>query len=351
MKIGNKQIGTGRTYILAEAGVNHNGSIERAKELIQKAAWAGADAIKFQTYTADDLVVKGTPKFWKAESKVDDHLPDQYQAYKALEGFKREWYPELIEYCKLNNIEFLSTPFSYESALFLNKLGMSAFKVASSDLSTIPYLQKIARFKKPIILSTGASDISEIKEAVRAIEGEGNENIIILHCTLCYPTKDEDANLLAMNTIRKEYPWYPIGLSDHTLGTFPPTVAVAMGAQVIEKHFTIDKTLDKSADHWLSVDPFELKEIVDNARKIETLRGTGIKGVLNAEGETRTYDKRSIVSAVDIKEDEIITESMLTFKRPGTGIWPKHMNRLIGRKARANIKADTTLQWELFHQK
>lgn len=349
MKIGNKEIGN-RTYVIAEFGVNHNGSLARAKEAIVKAAKAGADAIKFQTYTADELVVKGTPKFWKAESKVDEGM-NQYEAYKALEGFKYEWYPILIETCKKNNIEFLSTPFSFEAASFLNDIGMAAFKVASSDMSTLPYLEHIAKFNKPIILSTGASTMTEVERAVKTIENAGNEQIIILHCTLCYPTKEEDANLAIIQSLRKKFPWYPVGISDHTMGAYPSYIAMAMGACVIEKHYTVDKTLDKSADHWLSVDPTELKDIVDNVRRIETLRGSGEKLVFTAEREARMYDKRSIVSKVDIKEGEEITKDMLTFKRPGTGLWPEKAEKLIGRIARQDIKADTILAWEHFRKK
>lgn len=348
MKIGNKVIGE-RTYVIAEFGVNHNGSLDRAKEAIVKAKNAGADAIKFQTYTADELVVKGTPKFWDAE--VDKDKKDQHEAYKALEGFKKEWYPELIRTCESFGIEFLSTPFSFEAADFLNELGMKAFKIASSDMSTIPYLKHIARYNKPIILSTGAASMDEVKDAVKAIESEGNDQIIILHCTLCYPTQDKDANLNIINTFKKEFPWYPIGISDHTLGTFPTTIAMAMGASVVEKHYTVDKTLGMSADHWLSVDPSELKEIVDNARKIEVLRGSDVKSVFEAEKHTRMYDKRSIVSKIGIREGQVITEGMLTFKRPGTGIAPKDIGKVLGKKARVTIPEDTTFQWEFFLQK
>ena len=347
--IGNKVIGAGRTYICAEFGVNHNGSLERAKEAIQRAALAGADAIKFQTYTADELVVKGTPKFWDAESKVDEGL-DQHQAYKALEGFKKEWYPILIEHCTKHNIEFLSTPFSFEAADFLNSIGMRAFKVASSDMSHLPYLKHIAKYKKPIILSTGASDLSEIKESVRTIEDAGNEQIIILHCTLKYPTPENEANLAIIQTLKKTFPFYPVGISDHTMGSFSSAVAVAMGAEVVEKHYTTDKTLDKSADHWLSVDPSELREIVDYSRRVEQLRGKKDKHVFLHELQTRKLDKRSIVSACDIKEGEVIKREHLTYKRPGTGIWPKETERLIGKVAKCNIKADTTLQWEMFRR-
>lgn len=349
MKIGNKTIGEGRTYVIAEFGVNHNGSLERAKEGVRKAAEAGADAIKFQTYTADELVVKGTPKFWDAESKVDEGL-NQHEAYKALEGFKREWYPELMEYCEKCGIEFLSTPFSFEAADFLDAIGMKAFKVASSDMSHLPYLKYIAQYKKPIILSTGAADMSEVREAVKTIEEAGNDQIIVLHCTLKYPTPPEDANFNIIHTLKKEFGFYPIGLSDHTMGSYSSQVAIAMGAQVLEKHYTVDKTLDMSADHWLSVDPTELKEIVDGARKIEVLRGRKDKCVYNCESETRKYDKRSIVSAVPIRAGEIITREMLTFKRPGTGILPKYLDRLIGKTAKNAIAEDTTLQWEYFRK-
>jgi len=349
MKIGNKPIG-GQTYIIAEFGVNHNGSLARAKTGIRKAAEAGADAIKFQTYTANELVVKGTPKFWDAESKVDEGL-DQHEAYQALEGFKYEWYPILMDYCKECGIEFLSTPFSFAAADALNEMGMAAFKVASSDMSTLPYLEHIAKYNKPIILSTGAADLDEVKQAVQVIEDAGNEDIIILHCTLCYPTKDEDANLNIIQTFKKEFPFNVIGLSDHTMGSLSSIIACAMGATVIEKHFTVDKTLGKSADHWLSVDPKELKEIVDGCRKVEKLRGSTIKAVHAAEAETRRLDKRSIVSNGTIPKGAKITRDMLTFKRPGTGIWPEKINRVIGKRARIVIEDDTIITWEQLTQR
>ncbi len=347
--IGKKTIG-GNPYIIAEFGVNHNGSLARAKEGIKKAAKAGADAIKFQTYTADELVVKGTPKFWKAKSKVDEGL-NQHEAYKALEGFKKEWYPILIEECKKNNIEFLSTPFSMEAATMLHKMGMKAFKVASSDLSTIPYLKHIAKFNKPILLSTGASTMEEIEEAVRTIE-EYHDKIAILHCTLCYPTKNEDANLNIITTLKERFPEYPIGLSDHTLGIQPPTIAAAMGAVIIEKHYTVDKELGMSADHWLSVDPEELAHMVSHIRQLyelNVLKGSSEKQIFPCEKETRKFDKRSIVSAKDINKGQKITEEMLTYKRPGTGIWPKDLKKVIGKKAKENIKSDTTLQWSMIN--
>lgn len=349
IKIGNKEIGGKRAYIIAEYGVNHNGSYERACEGIRAAKAAGADAIKFQTYTADELVVKGTPKFWDWDG--DKKHATQYDAYKAIGGFSLEHYAGLRNLCEELEIEFLSTPFSIEGADFLNKLGVRAFKVASSDMSCLPFLRHIAKFQKPILLSTGAATGEEIMQAVETIAECGNQQVIILQCTLCYPTKEEDANWQVIRSFEsKQTPLgsYPVGVSDHTLGIFPSIIAVAAGARVVEKHFTTDKTLPESADHWLSIDPPELKELVTQIRRIETLMGNGQKKVLLCEAPTRQFDKRSIVSKIDIAKGSIITEEMLTYKRPGTGIWPEGLDMLIGTKAAKNIPADTILQWPMF---
>jgi sialic acid synthase SpsE len=343
IKIGNKTIGEG-VYVIAEFGVNHNGSLERAKEGIIKAAQAGAVAIKFQTYTADELVVKGTKKFWNWEG--DQQFKDQHAAYKALENFPMEWYPELIKTCEENNIEFLSTPFSFEAADQLHALGMKAFKVASSDLTHIPYLKHIAKYRKPILLSTGASTLGEIEEAVRAIEEMGNDKIILLHCTLKYPTDPKDANLNLIKTLADIFPNYPVGISDHTLGATSSIIAAAMGAHVVEKHYTVDKTLPNSADHWLSVDPTELKQICDGVKLVTELRGSSEKKVFECEEETRKYDKRSIVTKVPLKRGQLIERGMLTFKRPGTGIPPKFVDLVVGRICQMNLNADTTIKWK-----
>lgn len=342
MKIGDKELGE-RTYVIAEFGVNHNGSFERAKQGIREAAEAGADAIKFQTYTADELVVRGTPKFWKSEG--GDIGNDQYEAYAALGGAPYEWYPELMAYCEELGIEFLSTPFSFAAADYLNNIGMKAFKVASSDMMTLPYLEHIAKFGKPILLSTGAASFSEVAEAVQTIEDAGNKDIVVMQCTLCYPTPYEHANFNVLETYRKEFPRKIIGLSDHTLGSLSSIIGCAMGAQVIEKHFTVDKTLGDSADHWLSVDKQELKEIVDGVRMVEQVRGNHFKGVSPAEKETRELDKRSIVTARDIKKGEMLTRENLTFKRPGTGLAPKRITDIVGMVARGDIANDTILSW------
>jgi sialic acid synthase SpsE len=351
VKIGKKTLGgSNPCYIIAEFGVNHNGSLERAKEAVIKAAKAGADAIKFQTYTADELVVKGTPKFWNFE---DDADKDQHEAYQAIGGFPLENYIEIKKLCDELGIEFMSTPFSIKGADFLNSIGMKAFKIASSDLSYHQFLRHIARFNKPILLSTGAATLGEIDEAVRVIQEEGNNQIVILHCTLCYPTMYpdrnvhyEDANLNLLKVFKDTFPDCQIGISDHTQTAFSSIIAYALGASVVEKHYTVDKTLGFSADHWFSVDPKELKEIVDGCRNIDILRGSSVKKVFECEKETRKLDKRSIVSKVNIKKGQKITEDMLTCKRPGTGIFPKLMDVIVGKVAQKDIPEDSIIQWE-----
>ena len=345
VRIGKRLIGEHYpAYIVAEAGVNHNGSLARAKKLIQKAAEAGADAIKFQTYKAEKLVTKTAPRFWDwgGEQKKKG---TQYDSYSLLDKFPLRHYPELIKTCKKYGIEFLSTPFDEESAAALIKFGMKAIKVSSSDITNLPFLSYLAKFKLPMLLSVGASTMQEIRDAVRTIERAGNKHIVIMQCTLVYPTPFEIANLRVMLTLAKKYPQYPIGLSDHTLGVHIPPAAVALGAKMIEKHYTLDKTLGMSADHWLSVDPKELKEMISAVRHVEAALGTDKKFVLPEEKHTYLYDKRSLTSACDIPKGAKITKAMLTHKRPGTGIRPSLLSEVIGRKAKKNIPADTTMTW------
>lgn len=341
MKIGNKELGK-VPYIIAEAGMNHGGSMDRAKELIKAAAGASADAIKFQTYTADELVCKGTPRFWDYH---EDDGKDQWQAYEDIPKLSYDDYPELMRYCEECGIEFLSTPFSFEAADKLNEMGMKAFKIASSDMSTLPFLEHVARFGKPILLSTGAATLEEVKESVQTIRDVGNDQIVVMQCTLCYPTKDEDVNTGVLIEYQRHFPDLVMGLSDHTLNKWTPLASMYATARVIEKHFTIDKSLKGNADHWLSVDPVELRTIVESTKNwlnqeyidshkkeheeaqqhFTKLWGKFHKEVLDCEKETRLYDKRSIVSKVNIPKDTIITADMLTFKRPGTGIWPNKL--------------------------
>jgi len=343
--IGKRAVGDGEpTYVIAEAGVNHNGSLARAKELIRKAAEAGADAIKFQTYKADKLVTKTAPRFWdwKGEEKKKG---TQHDSYSIIDKFPLKHYPELISTCRKHGIEFLSTPFDEESADALVKFGMKAIKVSSSDVTNLPFLTHLAKHKLPILLSVGASTLGEIEEAIHTIESEGNNKILIMQCTLVYPTPYEHANLRVIPTLATIFSEYPIGLSDHTLGTMVPPAAVAIGACLVEKHYTVDKTLTKSADHWLSVDPNELREMVNAIRNVEAALGSPRKHVLPSEQHTYKYDKRSLVSSRDIKKGTKITKEMVTHKRPGTGIRPKYRDIVIGRRAAVDIPADTTITW------
>jgi len=346
IQIGKHFIGEGeKAFIIAEAGVNHNGSLERAKELIDKAATVGAGAIKFQTYKADTLVTKTAPKFWDWEG--DKEHKTQHAAYSQLDKFPWENYKILKEHCDKKGIEFLSTPFDFKSADMLDEIGMVAFKIASSDITYLQFLSHIAKKGKPMIISTGASTMLEIKDAVETIKKEGNNKIILLHCNLCYPTKDKDSNLKLIQTLKDTFPSCEVGLSDHTIGTFAPSIAVALGASIIEKHYTLDHDLGESADHWLSVNPTELFDLIAKVRKTEEMFGSSEKQVFDSEFETYKYDKRSITSARDIMAGTVITKEDITFKRPGTGIPPKGEKKLLGKRAEVAIPEDTTIEWKM----
>lgn len=347
IKVGKKIIGPGYpAYIVAEVGVNHNNDPERAKELIRSAARAGVDAVKFQTYTAGRLVTKTAPRFWEWEG---EEKPDgtQHDSYSTMDRLPLDVYPELIKICEENGVEFMSTAFDDDSLDFLVKLGMKAIKVASSDLTDLPFLRRAAKSDLPIFLSTGAANYEEIDEAVRTIESEGNDKIVVMQCTLRYPTDYQDAHLRVITTFQKMYPRYLIGLSDHTLGTAIPPAAVALGAKVVEKHYTVDKSLPLSPDHHLSVDEPEMKQIVQAVRQVEAALGDARKRVLEVESETYQYDKRSLVATCRIRAGTVITAEMLTRKRPGTGIKPKFFDVVVGRKARMDIPEDTTITWEM----
>lgn len=348
IKIGEKYVGPDDpTYVIAEAGVNHNNEPELAKRHIVEAAKAGADAIKFQTYKAEKLVTKTAPRFWEWEGDIKPKEGTQYDSYSAMDKFPLESYPELVKTCKENGIEFMSTPFDEDSVDFLVDLGIRCIKISSSDITYLPFLSHVAKKQLPIFLSTGASTIGEIEEAVKTIEAEGNKNIILNQCTLAYPTEYKDANLRVIPTLAILFPKYVIGISDHTLGIAIPPAAVALGARAVEKHYTVDKNLPLSPDHHLSVDPKELKEMITQIRNVEEGLGESRKFVLPAEEITYKYDKRSLVSTQDIPKGTTITKEMLTGKRPGTGIRPKFLPIVVGRKAHQDIKEDTTLTWDM----
>jgi len=339
IKIGNVIFKDKKTVLIAEAGVNHNGKMSFAKKLIDEAKKAGADIIKFQTYKAKNLTTKKAPRFWnwKGEKKKKG---SQFDSYSNLDSFEKNDYKKIIKYCKKIGIEFMSTPFDEKSVDMLISIGMKGFKIASCDITNFPLIKHIAKKNLPILLSTGASDIQEIRNAVNLIKKNGNNKIIIMHCTLCYPTAPENANLSAIIDIKKNFPHHLVGLSDHTLGTEIPSAAPLLGVAVIEKHFTFDKTLKKSADHWLSVNTKELKKISENIKIINKSFGGEKKLILKCEEKARKLARRSIVSARPIKKNKKIVLNDLSFKRPGTGISPKYTSKVIGKFLRKNVYED-----------
>lgn len=343
IKIRNRLIGNDHPcMIVAEAGANHNGDMNLAKELARSAAESGADAVKFQTYVAEKLATRSAPKYWK-----DEH-PDetQYETFKKLDRLSESEWKELAKYCEKIGILFFSTPFDFESVNMLDELDVPVFKVASADITHIPLLKYIAEKGKPIILSTGASTLPEIREAVEAIKSVGNNQLILLHCTLSYPTDINDANLRAITTLQNEFPEYPVGLSDHTTSILTPIVGVAMGAKVIEKHFTVNKSLPGSPDHKLSIDPKELAWIVQHVRLTERLLGCGEKKVVDTERKARALARRSIVAKVRIPAGTPIRWDTVTFKRPGLGLPPSAIYKILGRKTIRTIEEDEVITAE-----
>ena len=326
--------------IIAEAGVNHNGGIILAKELIAKAKYAGADIIKFQTFISENVVSKYAPKaeYQNNNTKTDE---SQLEMVKKLE-LSFDDFIELNNYCKEIGIEFLSTAFDFESIDFLNQLGMQVWKIPSGEITNLPYLIKIAKLNKKVILSTGMSTMREIEDAVNILKDHGASELIILHCTTEYPTPYEDVNLNAMLAIKERF-GYEVGYSDHTMGIEVPIAAVALGAKVIEKHFTLDRTMD-GPDHKASLEPSELKTMVDAIRNIELSMGTGIKEPADSEKKNIAIARKSIVANKSIKKGEILTEQNLTVKRPGDGISPMKWFEIIGTKAIRDFEEDELIE-------
>ncbi len=325
-------------FIIAEAGVNHNGSIELAKKLIDIAANSGADAVKFQTFKADNLVSKSAQKA-DYQKKTTDADESQYEMIKKLE-LDLNAHKTLISYSKEKGIIFLSTPFDHESIELLHKLGLEIFKIPSGEITNLPYLKHIGKLNKKIILSTGMSDIGEVEDALEVLEKAGTkkENITILHANTMYPTPMEDVNLKAMQTIACTF-GVDVGYSDHTLGIEVPIAAVAMGAKVIEKHFTLDKSM-QGPDHKASLNPSELKEMVKAIRNIEKALGSGIKKPTLSEKPNIKIARKSIVASKDIKKGEVLSEENLTIKRPASGINPMRWDEIVGTYAKKDYKED-----------
>lgn len=325
-------------FIIAEAGVNHNGSLELAKKLIDVAADAGADAVKFQTFKADKLLSKTAPKA-QYQTQTTDATETQYEMIKKLE-LDEAAHHELLAYCKIKKILFLSTPFDHESIDLLDRLGMAIFKIPSGEITNLPYLRRIGSLGKEVILSSGMADLGEIEDALDILTASGTpkEQITVLHATTEYPCPIEDVNLRAMRTIAEAF-GIKAGYSDHTNGIEVPIAAAAMGAKVIEKHFTLDKTME-GPDHKASLEPNELIAMVGAIRNIEKALGNGIKKPSKSEAKNMSVARKSIVAAQPIQKGELLTETNLTVKRPGNGITPMRFDEFIGTIAQKDYHED-----------
>lgn len=330
-------------FIVAEAGVNHEGEMDLAYRLIDEAREGGADAIKFQTYKAETIASKHSPAYW---DRSKEPTGSQYELFKKYDGFWKSEFERLKRRCDEANIEFMSTPFDLESAAFLNDL-MDVFKISSSDITNKPFIERLCDFGKPIILSTGASNLDEIAEAVEWIENRRNP-LALLHCVLNYPTEDRNANLGMIRSLQSAFPEHLIGYSDHTLPLDMRALEVAtlLGATLLEKHFTHDKSLPGN-DHYHAMDKEDLKRFRSNFERDLELLGSFEKQALDSEAPARANARRSLVASRDIPAGQPIEEKDLTWKRPASGISPREIDRVVGRKARRDIEEDEVFHWEM----
>lgn len=331
-----------KTFIIAEAGVNHNGSVKIAKKMIDVAVTAGADAVKFQTFKTELVVSKNAPKA-EYQKETTDRSESQFDMIKKLE-LGKDAHKKLINYCHKNGIIFLSSPFDLVSIDLLNELGLKIFKIPSGEITNLPYLRKIGKLNKKVIMSTGMSDLGEIEDALDILISSGakKENITVLHCNTEYPAPMKDVNLKAMLTIRDAFK-VDVGYSDHTLGIEVPIAAVTLGATVIEKHFTLDKNME-GPDHKASLAPDELKEMIKAIRNIEIALGNSTKKPSPSESKNKMIVRKSIVAKRDIKKDQILSEDNLAIKRPGTGISPMRWDEVIGKVAKRDFKEDDLIE-------
>ncbi|UKJ08228.1 N-acetylneuraminate synthase [Solitalea lacus] len=339
-----KQTSSKHVLIIAEAGVNHNGSIELAKKLVDVAVEAGVDYVKFQTFKAEKLVSKQAKKADYQVENTGNGKESQLEMLKKLE-LSEDDHQELIQYCQQKGIKFLSTAFDLESIDLLSSLNIDLFKIPSGEITNYPYLKKIGGMGKPVIVSTGMADMKEISDALAVLQQAGTkqDDITVLHCNTEYPTPMHDVNLLAMNHIASEF-GVKVGYSDHTLGIEVPVAAVALGAVCIEKHFTLDNTMD-GPDHKASLEPNELKSMVAAIRNIEVALGSGIKAPSASELKNKPIARKSIHVVASLQAGHLITEQDLEMKRPGTGISPMELPNVVGRKLKNNLPAESILNW------
>jgi len=333
-----------KPYVIAEIGVNHEGDMPTAKRLIDEAKDGGADAVKFQSYKAHTIASKHSPSYWDT---TKEPTTSQYELFKKHDSFWIDEMAELKEYSDVVGIEFMSTPFDIESANFLNNM-MDVFKISSSDITNKPFIEYICDFNKPIILSTGASNLYEIQEAVSWIEKKGN-SLALLHCVLNYPTPDENANLGMILDLKTKFPDKIIGYSDHTLPKDMKVLEMAtlLGSVIVEKHFTYDKTLQGN-DHYHAMDKHDLKLFRKNIEQTFEILGSFNVEALDDEEPARINARRSLVADKSIKKGKIIEKIDLTFKRPAHGISPKFIDEVLGKRASLNIEEDIVLKWNMF---
>lgn len=344
VRIGRRFVGPGHpVFIIAEAGVNHNGDLEMAKRLIEVAAESGADAVKFQTFAAEKLVSADAPKA-EYQKRTTGEDESQFNMLKRLELSASD-YKELVRHANQCGITFLSTPFDETSADFLVELEVPALKVGSGDLTNLPLLRHMAAKGLPMLISTGMGTLGEIEEALAAVMAAGNDQVLLYHCVSSYPAPVEETNLRALNTMMQAFP-FPIGYSDHTPGIAVPVAAVALGAVSIEKHFTLDRSLP-GPDQETSLEPGELAAMVKSIRQVEAALGDGYKRPTLAEANVARVARRSLVAARDIPSGAVLTADMLAIRRPGTGIPPKHLELVQGRTTRRELRKGQVITWDL----
>lgn len=343
LNLGTRTVGPGqRCFVIAEAGVNHNGDIAIAEQLIDSAADAGADAVKFQTFKAARLATPDAPKA-AYQHRTTDANESQFDMLLRLE-LSAEDHHRLLAYSARRGVVFLSTPFEEESADFLNELGVPAMKIPSGEVTNLPFLAHVARMGRPLIVSTGMCDLGEVESAVETIRDHGNSDLVLLHCVSNYPADPADVNLRAMQTMQTAF-GVPCGYSDHTMGIEVSLAAVALGACVLEKHFTLDRGMT-GPDHEASLEPGELATLIRGIRTVESALGDGRKRAAANEADTAATIRKSLVAAQDIAAGVTVTEADVDIKRPGTGLPPVMKSYFVGRTATHHIPAGTLLDWE-----
>ena len=349
IQIGEKAVGDGHPcFIMAEAGCNHNGDLDLAKRLVDQAVDSGSDGIKFQTYRAESMYSKKTPMMSHFKERLS--APDDSTMYDLIKmtELPYDFHEPIVAYCKERELPFFSTPFSESDVDYLEQFGLFAYKIAAFEMTHFPLLRRAAETLKPVILSTGMSTLGDIERVLTIYSKAGNDQIILLHCVSNYPSKPEDANLKVIQTLKQTF-GFPVGLSDHTPGIEVAKIAIALGANFVEKHITRDQSLP-GPDHFFSLTEEELTGLVSAAKEIESMLGSPVKRCTAAESDMKHIGRRSLVAACDIPAGTAVTEEMLAVKRPGYGLDPEIATVLVGKKVVKNIEEDSPLSWDMFMQ-